>query len=120
MKDKNISDNTSDTKDEAIKQFVILNPYPSFDEMSKNIERRIDLEAEYGVSNHAWCKTIYDNPTNENLIVETGKAIYRMGGMQALSKNLEVIQCYSPYWNSSFTSQGSVIGKYFENANWKY
>ena len=70
-----------------IKQFVILNPYPSYDDMLKNIGNRIDLEAEYGTQNHIWCKIIYDNPTNKDLIVETGKAIYKMGGTQALTKN---------------------------------
>jgi len=103
----------TDASDDAINQFVFLNPYPSYDEITKNIERRMDLEAEYGVLNHTWCKTIYENPTNKKLIVETGQAIYRMGGMQALTKNKEIIQRYSPYWNSSFKNQGRIIEECF-------
>ena len=118
MEHTNTSDDDSDSDydyddDDAVKRFVILNPYPSYEDMLQKIDRRIDLEAEYGTQNHIWCKTIYDNPTNKNLVVETGKAIFTSGGKQALTKNLEIIKCYSPYWNSSFKNQGCIIEKYF-------
>lgn len=111
--------------EEAIKRFVQTNPYPSYEEMMERIDCRIDLFAEYGPKNHDWCKTIYENPTNQKLIVEMGKAIYMMGGLQALSKNHEVIKYYSPYWSSSnpeIKVQGYIIEGYFEAvcAEWKY
>jgi len=110
--------------DEAIIRFVQSNPYPSYEEMMERIDCRVDLFAEYGPKNHDWCKTIYENPTNKKLIVEIGKAIYKMGGIQALSTNHEIIKCFSPYWRSSdpeIRVQGRIIEGYFEDvcSRWK-
>ena len=110
--------------DEAIKKFVLTNPYPSYEEMMERIDSRVDLFAEYGPKNHEWCKTIYENPTNQKLIVEMGKAIYKRGGMHALCKNHEIIKYFSPYWSSSdqeIRVQGRIIEEYFEGVcvEWK-
>jgi hypothetical protein len=53
-----------------------------------------------------------------------GKTIYKMGGLQALSKNHEIIKYFSPYWSSSDPEvrvQGRIIEEYFEGvcAEWK-
>ena len=111
-----------DNDDEVIKRFVQSNPYPSYEEMMERIDSRIDLFAEYGPKNHDWCKIIYENPTNKELIVEMGKAIYKMGGMQALFKNHEIIKYFSPYYkNPEIRVQGRIIEEYFEGvcAEWK-
>ena len=113
-----------DNDDNAIIRFVQTNPYPSYEEMMERIDCRVDLFAEYGSKNHVCCKIIYENPTNKELIVEMGKAIYKMGGLQALSKNHEIIKCFSPYWRSSdpeIRVQGRIIEEYFEGvcAEWK-
>ena len=99
-------------------RFVQTNPYPSYEEMMERIDCRVDLFAEYGSKNHVCCKIIYENPTNKELIVEMGKAIYKMGGLQALSKNHEIIKCFSPY---KTLVQGRIIEEYFEGvcAEWK-
>ena len=114
----------NDDDDDAIIRFVESNPYPSYEEMMERIDCRVDLFAEYGSKNHDWCKTIYENPTNKELIVEMGKAIYKMGGMHALSKNHEIIKCFSPYWSSGdpeIRVQGRMIEEYFKGvcAEWK-
>lgn len=108
----------NDDDDNAIIRFVQTNPYPSYEEMMERIDCRVDLFAEYGSKNHVCCKTIYENPTNKELIVEMGKAIYKMGGVQALSKNHEIIKCFSPY---KTLVQGRIIEEYFEGvcAEWK-
>jgi hypothetical protein len=108
----------NDDDDNAIIRFVQTNPYPSYEEMMERIDCRVDLFAEYGSKNHVCCKIIYENPTNKELIVEMGKAIYKMGGLQALSKNHEIIKCFSPY---KTLVQGRIIEEYFEGvcAEWK-
>jgi len=91
-----------DNDGETIRSFVRLNPYPSYQEMMERIDRRLDLYAEYGSNNHICCKIIYEtHPGNKDLIVEMGKVICKMGGKQALVKNLEVIKSYSPFCESN-------------------
>jgi hypothetical protein len=52
-----------------------------------------------------------------------GKAIYKMGGTHALSKNHEIIKCFSPYNKNPDikVQQGRMIEEYFEDvcAEWK-
>ena len=113
----------NETEAASIKKFVQTNPYPSYEEMMERIDCRLDLFAEYGTQNHEWCKIIYENPTNKELIVKVGKAIYKMGGTQALSKNHEIIKCFSPYYKNPDIKiqQGRMIEEYFEDvcAEWK-
>jgi hypothetical protein len=111
-------------EDEMILEFVKVTPYPNYDEMLNKLENRIELWCEYGNQNHICCKIIYENPTNKNLIVEMGKKIYEIGGMQALSANHTTIKYFSPYWNSTNTiikMQGNIIESYFQNvtSEWK-
>ena len=107
-----------------IVEFVKVTPYPNYEEMLEKLDNYIELWAEYGMQNHICCKTIYENPTNKNLIVEMGKRIYDMGGMQALSANHTIIKYLSPYWNSSniiIKMQGRIIEDYFQDVSseWK-
>jgi hypothetical protein len=97
-------------------QFVKENPYPTYKEMLLKLDNNMDLFSEYGKMQHVWCKTIYENPTNKTLIVETGKKIYRLGGMQALVSINTVLKYFSPYWDSfdaDIKDQGNVIDLYF-------
>ena len=45
--------------------------------MIERIDCHVDLFAEYGPKNYDWCKIIYENSTNKELIVEMGKAFVR-------------------------------------------
>ena len=65
--------------------------YPSFKDMQEKLKRRPSLWAEYGAVNHDCCKSIYDSPHNEDLVVKMGKIIYKRGGMTALQANYYVI-----------------------------
>ena len=111
-------------EDEMIVEFVKVTPYPNYEEMLEKLNNYIDLWAEYGEQHHICCKIIYENPRNKNLIVEMGKKIYEMGGMQALSANHTIIKYLSPYWNSTnkiIKSQGGIIQEYFQDvsSDWK-
>lgn len=99
-----------------MEDFIKSHPYPTYSEMVKKLDDRIDLYAEYGKMQHAWCKTIYENPMNKDLIVELGKKIYRLGGMQALVSINTILKYFSPYWDSldaDIKDQGNVIDLYF-------
>ena len=120
--------NNNDNKDlmqvEVIVEFVKVTPYPNYEEMLEKLDNHIELWCEYGKQNHIYCKTIYENPTNKNLIIEMGKKIYKMGGMQALLSNHTIIKYLSPYWNSTnkiIKSQGGIIQEYFQDvsSDWK-
>ena len=65
--------------------------YPTFKQMQKKLERRLDLWSEYGQVNHDCCKAIYENPDDEDLVVKMGKIIYQRGGMTALQANYYII-----------------------------
>ena len=84
-----------------LEKFVLENPYPSYDEIIGKLGDHIEIECEYGKMNHVCCKIIYDNPTNEELIIEMGKRIYNHGGMQALQANHVLLKYFSPYWQST-------------------
>jgi hypothetical protein len=97
-------------------KFVKENPYPTYKEMMNKLDNHMDLFSEYGKMQHNWCKTIYENPTNKDIIIETGKKIYRLGGMQALVSNNTILKYFSPYWDSldsDIKNQGDVIDLYF-------
>ena len=111
-------------EDEVIVEFVKVTPYPNYEEMLEKLNIYIDLWVEYGEQHHICCKIIYENPTNKNLIVEMGKKIYEMGGLQALSANHSIIKYFSPYWNSTniiIKMQGRIIEEYFQEVSpeWK-
>ena len=70
---------------------IHLNPYPSYKVMQKKLEKQLRLWAEYGEVNHTCCKTIYENPFDEDLVVKMGKIIHDRGGFTALQANFTVI-----------------------------
>jgi hypothetical protein len=118
------NNDNKDLEDEVIIEFVKVTPYPSYEEMLEKLDKHIGLWCEYGKQHHICCKTIYENPTNKNLIIEMGKKIYKMGGMQALSANHTIIKCFSPYWDSTniiIKTQGRIIEEYFQDVSseWK-
>ena len=124
MENNNDIEDFIQVEDEMIIEFVKVTPYPNYEEMLEKLDKHIDLWSEYGIKNHICCKIIYENPTNKNLIVEMGKKIYEMGGMQALSANHTIIKYLSPYWNSTnkiIKSQGGIIQEYFQDvsSDWK-
>lgn len=111
-------------EDEVIVEFVKVIPYPNYEEMLEKLDNHIELWSEYGKQNHICCKIIYENPRNKKLIVEIGKKIYQMGGMQALSANHTIIKHFSPYWKSTniiIKMQGRIIEEYFQDVSseWK-
>lgn len=111
-------------EDEMLVEFVKTTPYPNYKQMLKKLEGHIDLWSEYGEKNHKWCKIIYENPTNKNVIVEMGKNIYEGGGGHTLWMNTNIIKYFSPYWNSTniiIKMQGGMIEQYFTDAfpEWK-
>ena len=77
-------------------EFIKSNPYPTFEEMEIKLTRRFDLDAEYGISNHNQCKTIYENLNDDKIISEMVQQIRRAGGITALNANLIILQDFSP------------------------
>ena len=119
----NNNDN-KDSENDVIIEFVNVTPYPNYEEMLEKLDNHIDLWSEYGEQHHMCCKLIYENPTNKNLIIEMGKNLYEMGGMQALSANHTIIKNFSPYCNSTniiIQKQGRIIEEYFQEVSpeWK-
>ena len=60
---------------------------------------RFDLDAEYGLNNHDWCKHIYETmhiDDNRRIVDEWILDIKRSGGSQALKCNLETLRLFSP------------------------
>lgn len=105
------------TENHLITDYVIQHPYPTYDAILDLIENNLNLWSEYGKANHNYCKNIYDNPNNKAMIIEMGKNIYNMGGMQALVKNYTILKFLSPYWKSTdytIKNQGLRIGEYFK------
>jgi hypothetical protein len=77
----------------ASKEMVKANPYPTFEAITALLEkqRHLALIAEYGRINHDLCKTIYENCTDKEKVIEAGKAIHARGGIQALQCNFYVL-----------------------------
>jgi len=113
-------ENELKVENELIKQYVKVYPYPEFKEISNILHNNIDfldMYAEYGLLNHIYCKIIYENPIDKELIIEMGKKIFERGGIQALTMNHNVIKYVSPYWqstNSIIKGQGRMIEEYFQ------
>jgi len=83
-----------------LNKFVQSNPYPiDYNEMLASLPLKLD--AEYGQSNHKWCKTIYENMENTKLINDIINKIAECGGQQALNANLIIILDYSPLKTSN-------------------
>jgi len=72
-----------------------LSEYPSYAEMSDRMMWDFRLDAEYGLINHAACKTIYENLDNPKIVLEKFEIIYKRGGKQALVANIETLEKYT-------------------------
>jgi hypothetical protein len=85
-------------KNTIIEEFILANPYPSFEEMEDLQSRRIDLDAEYGQHNHMYCKEIYETMHLDNRKLVEGwiQTIKSSGGSQALKCNVETMRLFSP------------------------
>ena len=77
-------------------EFIKSNSYPTFEEMEIKLTIRFDLDAEYGITNHNQCKTIYENLNDDTIISEMVQKIKKAGGITALNANLVTLQEYSP------------------------
>lgn len=83
----------------SIESFIQANPYPTYEEMEVLQTMRFDLDAEYGLNNHDWCKHIYETmhiDDNRRIVDEWILDIKRSGGSQALKCNLETLRLFSP------------------------
>ena len=76
------------------------------------------LDAEYGLGNHEWCKTIYENMNNSKLINDTINNIKRCGGQQALNANLIILLDYSPLKTNENIAKSYFL-KYIFNIYYK-
>ena len=82
-------------EEKIIEDFVKWNPYPNYQYIIGKLEsdnKFLDMFAEYGELNHEFCKTIYENPNNEELIIEMGRNIDSRGGKWALFNNIRVLR----------------------------
>jgi len=73
---------------------------------------------------HNFCKKIYENPINKELIVEIGKKIFNCYGIESLIVCNTIIKYYSPYCNSGneiIKRQGRLVEYYFTEVTpeWK-
>ncbi len=90
--------------------------YPDFKTMEDKLQRRPNLWIEYTEESHDCCKEIYENPSNEELIVKNGKIIYDKGGITALQANFYVI-----IFNWKNRDFALILDKIFEKvtSEWK-
>jgi hypothetical protein len=103
-------------EDKILTEFVNKMPYPEYKKLLDTLNHNVILSCPYSYDFHTWCQTIYENPTDEKLIVEMGKKIYKKGGLQALKQSHSILSYFSPYMASTDTvirSQSIMIGKYF-------
>jgi len=113
---------------EIIKEFAKSNPYPEYKEIynflkinSENNLTCLDMLCEYHEINHNYCKIIYDNPNNEELIIDIGKKIYDRGGMQALQQNYYVLKLiYSNSTNNIIKGYSRIIENYFQKVTYEW
>jgi len=113
-----MSDQEIEEEEKRLNDFVKSHPYPSFDEMTKNLENKPQLWSEYSIFMHNCCKTIYENPTDEDVIVKEGKKLYNFRGIFFLQICNIIVKHYSPYAKSSdsaVNSQGRMIEFHFMN-----
>lgn len=104
-------------ENDMILEYVRANPYPMYEEMLSRIRSNIELWSEYGKKQHICSKIIYENPTNKELIIQMGKKIYDIGGIQSLVSIHRILKYFSPYWSSKnhvIKSHGSLIEDYFQ------
>ena len=111
-------------EDKMILQFVQKYPYPDHEDMLAKLNYYVDLYTEYSKLNHDCCKIIYENPNNEEIILNMGKQIYKNGGIKSLKATHRILKYFSPYWSSSniiVKSHGSMIEVYFQSvtSEWK-
>jgi hypothetical protein len=107
MQNKSLSEQEEESY--LLYDFVRLNPYQTdYDKMSAILPMQLD--AEYGLSNHEWCKNIYENMDDSKLILYIISNIKRCGGQQALNANLMTLLDYSPIE----TSNNMFVQNYFK------
>jgi hypothetical protein len=107
MDNNNNDDIEIDLEQEKIREFVNKHPYPSYEDVANKLD--VQLWAEYGKVNHNLCKSIYDNSTNDAIILKAGKRIYRRGGTTALRANLYVLQTFYNHPDPSIKSHPKWI-----------
>ena len=86
--------------EEKMELFTSWYPYPTLEDMEEKLEHHLELEAEYGEKNHAWCERLYYGILDEDIIYEVGKEIYEWGGTRAMAANYETLVGFSPFWES--------------------
>ena len=77
-------------------KFVIENPYPKYEEVTKIIKNEdhrmyIDMFAEYGKDNHKWMKDIYENILERKIVGKNGELINERGDKTAMVYNYYTI-----------------------------
>ena len=102
-------------KDSQIKNFILSNPYPEYDEIDVSLFHRVDLYVEYGMLNHYCCKKIYENLDNPSIIKEMTYKIYKAGGVTALKANLETIKLFSPINKNKKEPYYDIINERFDS-----
>ena len=90
----------------AIHGFVAKNPYPSYEKIMEGLQEAFQKKycggasfswmSEYGHINHEWCKTIYENITNKDKVIEIGRRIGQRGGLRAMQANWYIMYHFSP------------------------
>ena len=106
-----------------LENYIKENPYPTYEEMEERISHNAVLYSEYGKMHHEYCKAIYENSTNKDLIVQMGKRIFNLGGMQALQANYNILRYFTPFSesdNSEIRSWGKIIEFYFMDVTPKW
>ena len=94
------------SEDKDLHEYIVKHPYPDYEEVCRKFKNHIDILAEYGEVHHICCKRIYENPNDHEMIIEMGKKIYKLGGIQALVMNFNVIEAF--YSKSNIPS---IIGQ---------
>jgi hypothetical protein len=100
VKNNEIYDSSEDEL-EVLRKFVSHNKYPDYETMCNKLEKHVALWSEYGHHNHEWCKAIYENITNKDIIREKGELINKLGGFTAMQNNYYTLILFTPFANAN-------------------
>ena len=101
----------------AVRVYVNKNPYPSKEAIEKVL---LENNRYYEYSEHTYpvCKIIYENITDDKVVLEGLKYIYKRGGSRAVMGNYSILCNWSPLNVNLITKSYAVCIKHQFQDNW--
>ena len=92
-----------------------LPAYPSFKEMQENLLWIWKLHSRYDESVHEYCKTIYENLSDDKIVDDVVQAMKTSHGVNVVASSFELLidKTAIKYDHESHLKMSSIIYKYF-------